>query len=541
EKKKSLRKRELFEKSEECLNIVEENVRNNIGKIKENVDKKNNNTYLISNLMHMPEIKTDLLKETEYTKKIEGIVATGSVELIKNYVKDKCIFFSREIDKKTALVIITCLHEDFSNVDGFLHEIGFDNISVPYENATPREIITKLKKENEDIANEEESIMKEQKQLYDSYYDMLAYFHEQLLIWKEKVDVLHLIKGGSSFSALEMWVPEKNIEALKDILDRRAEGYYFVNDEDMESPSLLKNPVWAKPFEGILGLYSLPKYKNFDPTPILAITFTFTFGFMLTDFVYGLLIFVMGILLLRGKGRYDEKTKGLGIIMTMFGFSTLVLGAVFGSYFGNFFQELGIKVPMLLDALGQVMLVLIISLAIGTLHMTIGLFVGFFENVRKKQALEGLHQQGVWIFFVFGLVFIVLQLMNIGFAFLAAAVVTQVTLTFKKDGLVPSILSIFGFTGFIGDLFSYGRLMAMAIGTTGIALAVNFMTIMAAEMIPGIGIGVAVIVFIIGHLFNMAMNGLGAFVHSTRLHFLEFFSKFFDGGGKKYIPFGTKE
>ena len=98
-------------------------------------------------------------------------------------------------------------------------------------------------------------------------------------------------------------------------------------------------------------------------------------------------------------------------------------------------------------------------------------------------------------------------------------------------------MSIFDFSGFVGDILSYARLMSLAVGTAGVALAVNFMVFLSAEMIPYIGVPIAILLFIIGHLFNMGMNGLGAFVHSMRLHFLEFFSKFYEGGGRKYKPF----
>ena len=125
-------------------------------------------------------------------------------------------------------------------------------------------------------------------------------------------------------------------------------------------------------------------------------------------------------------------------------------------------------------------------------------------------------------------------------ALIGLAVVMQVGFTLLSSGLVSAILSIFAFTGFLGDLFSYARLMALGIGTSGISLAVNFMALLAYDMVPYIGIIFAILIFIVGHLFNMAMNGLGAFIHSTRLHFLEFFTKFFDGGGIEYKPFKAK-
>jgi V/A-type H+/Na+-transporting ATPase subunit I len=128
-------------------------------------------------------------------------------------------------------------------------------------------------------------------------------------------------------------------------------------------------------------------------------------------------------------------------------------------------------------------------------------------------------------FMLFGLIAIILSvIMQIGFKFL-------------EGGPVIGMLSIFDFSGFVGDTFSYARLTALAIGTAGIALAVNFMALLVFDMVPVLGFPLAIIVFLVGHLFNMVMNGLGAFIHSLRLHFLEFFQKFYEGGGTQYKPF----
>ena len=124
----------------------------------------------------------------------------------------------------------------------------------------------------------------------------------------------------------------------------------------------------------------------------------------------------------------------------------------------------------------------------------------------------------------------------VGFGVLGLSVIIQIVMSFMEGGPMISILSVFDYAGFLGDVFSYARLMALAIGTAGIALAVNFMTLMVAE-IPYVGIIVAILLFVFGHTFNLAMNGLGSFIHTLRLHFLEHFSKYYEGDGKLYKPF----
>ncbi len=536
--RKTLAKEELYSKTEQCLDIIEETVKTNINEIKKIEEKRNKNNYLISNLYYLPDITTSSLESTENLKKIMGIVNNSSIERIKEKIKDKAVIVIKPIDKKISLLI--AIHPNNGEIESFLHEIGFGAIKIPYENLKPIQIINRLKEENQSLSHENKKILKELHSTYIYYHKILEYFHDELKMLKEKIDALSLIGSSNSFAVLECWIPEKNIESFQNILKKEAGGHYTTYNERDDAPTLLNNPKIIKPFESITELYSLPKYKSTDPTPILAITFSFFFGFMLTDFVYGSILLALGLLLIRGKGSYDEKTKNIGIILSTFGVFTLLLGMVFGSYFGDFFQQLGFNVPSLLDSMNQVMIVLIVALAIGTIHLLTALVVGFIENTKKAKILDAMQKQGVWIMFILSLIAFIFKLTIPGYVLLGSSLITQIALTFKEGGGISSVLSIFSFPSFIGDLFSYGRLMALAIGTTGIALAVNFMTLMAWDM-PYVGPVAAILIFIIGHLFNMAMNGLGAFVHSIRLHFLEFFSKFYEGSGKKYIPFGTNK
>jgi V/A-type H+-transporting ATPase subunit I len=522
-----LEKDKLFSKTEETLNLVENSVKEKISKIKDIENKRDENEYLISNLAYLPKIHTSILKNTPNQKILHGLISNTNLEKIKNI---DAVLITKIIDKKLSLLIVITHPDNFQQTESVLHEVGFDRVKVPYEDNYPKDIIKRLKHENLTLLKEENSVLKELHKLYISYHSLLNYFHDELRVLKEKIDALSKIRSSSSFAILEAWVPENNMKKYNETIS------YAQYHEREDAPTLLDNPKIIKPFESLTELYSLPKYKAIDPTPILAITFSFFFGFMLTDAVYGFVLLALGLLLIRGKGSYDENTKNIGIILSTFGGFTLLLGMVFGSYFGDFFQQLGFNVPLLIDSMKQIMLVLIIALAIGVIHLITGLVTGIIDN--KKKPLEAIHKQGVWILFIASLIAFILQFNIAGYILLALSVLLQIILTAVASGGITALLSIFSFPSFVGDLFSYGRLMALAIGTTGIALAVNFMTLMAWDL-PYIGPIAAVLIFIIGHVFNMAMNGLGAFVHSIRLHFLEFFSKFYEGSGEKYIPFGA--
>ncbi|MBR9699535.1 V-type ATP synthase subunit I [Candidatus Woesearchaeota archaeon] len=532
-----LKKEELFGEITDILDTMEDRVKKNAQRVKAIQENRNKNDYEIENLRYLPDIKLDALADSQFFRKFAGIISYSAQHRLS---LERAIILTKPIDEKVCLLIVVCLHEDAQKIESGLHTVGFDALQLSKEGILPHLRIKTLKDENLKLLQEENRIMKDQYRLFVANHRLLDSFLKELNIWKEKITALEMLKGAESFSVLDCWLPEKNKDEFEYVIGREAKGFHLSYEEAEDAPTLLKNPRIIKPFELFTELYSLPRYKDIDPTPILAITFSFFFGFMLTDVVYGFVLLALGLLLIRGKGSYDRRTKDIGLILTTFGIFTAVLGSFFGSYFGDFFQRVGFNVPQLLDSLGSITTILVIAIALGAIHLFTGLAVGFFENMKKKKVKDALHKQGVWILFLFSLIMFVLQIPVFGYSLLLLSLVFQVGLTYDEAGVVPSLLSVFNFTGFIGDLFSYGRLMALAVGTAGIALAVNFMTLMVWG-IPFVGKIAAPMVFIIGHLFNLAMNGLGAFVHSIRLHFLEFFSKFYEGQGKKYVPFGGIE
>jgi V/A-type H+-transporting ATPase subunit I len=529
---------EIIEEVEYHLGLIEPKILERLNKLEKIKDEKQKNNFVISNLSLLPDIRTDIFKPSENIKALSGLISKTSLPKIKAQLEKKeIIIASEEKEKNRYFITIFTTSEEASNAEKVLHTVGFEKMDMLYEDKKPIEIINNLKKENHKLENEKrkiDSFLEKTQRVYEKKFALLS---EELTIAKEKINALKNFKTTHAFSVLEAWVPKKNLEKFHNTVKKSSKQYYIEVNEKDDAPTLLKNPKLIKPFEMLTELYSPPLYKGFDPTPILAITFTLFFGFMLTDAAYGLLILALGWIMLRGIGKFNEAMRKFAIILMMFGISTAIMGVIFGSYFGNFFQEIGINLPVPIDSMRQVMLVLSIALALGSLHLIIGLISGFYENIHKGSFKEALAKQGVWLIFMLGIFLFLIRLNTIGLTAIFIAIGLQMFFNFLEGGVVSSFLSVFGFSGFIGDLFSYARLMALAIGTAGIALAINFMVFMAIDLIPWLGWIVAILIFVVGHIFNILMNGLGAFVHSTRLHFLEFFTKFYEGGGKSYKPF----
>jgi len=496
-------------------------------------------SYAIEQLSLLPDIATKWLFSSRFLEVIIGVVASQNAERLEKEINSP--FYIKSISDQLSLVIIIVAKEQKSNIDHILHESGFQAVSFPSEERTPREIIYELhKKESvlrKKIGGYEDKIM----ELHRLHHEEVDILHEEILGAQQKIHVLQDLYNAKSFGMIEAWVPLRDIRQFGKVVIAVTNNNYYMEFENnlTDAPSLLSNPWFIRPFELITNLYSTPKYNHIDPTIFIALSFVIFFGFMLTDVVYGTALLLIAFGIYQGAGKYNQGTKEFSFILIIAGFFTALLGALFGSYFGNFFQSLGWDIPTLLDPMRDVVPVLIITLLIGSVHVLLGLLLGFIENISHKKYKSAFQLQAVWIFFLAGIVCLLGKgvFLYVGFGLIGLAVLMQMVFNFLDGGIIMSVLSVFSFTGFLGDIFSYARLMALAIGTAGIALAVNFMALMVIDLIPYAGWPLGILIFIVGHLFNMMMNGLGAFIHALRLHFLEFFSKFYEGGGSQYKPF----
>lgn len=522
----------VVEEAAAYLEGIEQKVTTKLGKLEKLNTQVTESRYWIKNLGHLPEIELKYLKNSDNISVAVGLMLTVNALELKNVFKEE-VTATQPIDEKRSLVIVFYKPGN-AFAEQKLHELGVETLELPEGyTQTPAAVKRRLKTKLEQLSKRRLKLEKELEKIYESEKDNLVALIEELEIARERATVLQKIKASSKFVVLEAWVLGESLESYKKLM-KKSSNVYMEIDERSDAPTKLDNPDVIKPFESLTKLYSLPKYGRLDPTPILALTFTFFFGFMLTDFAYGLILLGIAFLFLKAR---NKDLKPTGLILAYFGFSSMTLGILFGSYFGDIFQRIGVPLPVPIDPMRQVMVALTIALAIGAVHLTIGLLFGFIENLRRGLINDALAKQGVWLFFLGGLVMFATGMQVPALIAFTLSVSMHILYSFEREGPIFAVLSTFDFSSFIGDLFSYARLMALAVGTAGIALAVNFMTLLSMEMIPYIGVPLGIVIFVLGHLFNIAMNGLGSFIHTTRLHFLEFFTKFYEGGGKAYTPF----
>jgi len=346
---------------------------------------------------------------------------------------------------------------------------------------------------------------------------------------------------------LNGWVPLEACKAVSEELEKLGCYYEYSDPEEGDTPpSLLRGNGITEPFESVVGLYSMPAYKTFDPTVIMAFFYFMIFGLMLGDVVYGILLAVGGFLAVK----YLDLSDGIKRLVKLFaicGISCTVVGILFGSYLGDLpkvFVEnmLGLEfkgnLALGFDPLENSILFLVVSLAVGAVHLLAAMGIKFYILCKDGKPLDAIFDIGSWYLLFAGIAVLCIK-PDIGM-YIAIAGVLMLILTqgraekniFMK--LFKGIASLYDIVSYLSDLLSYSRIMALGLASAVIASVVNLLSTL---MGPGVvGYILMVVILVVGHGINLAINLLGTFVHTSRLQYIEFFGKFYEDGGRPFLP-----
>ena len=357
---------------------------------------------------------------------------------------------------------------------------------------------------------------------------------------------------------VEGWIRGRDEEAVRARLTEIAPEV-DISSRDPEKgedvPIDLNNRGAVNAFEFVTTLYGRPGYWERDPTPLLAPFFIVFFGLCVSDGGYGVTLAAVSFFLMTkmrpGGGRQLMK------LLMMGGISTAVVGAVTGGWFGIDPSVMPgwLQSVIVMNPLQEPMKMLNVVFILGLVQIMAGLIIKMVADIKEGRWIDGILDQLLWIFFL-------ALLVPLGYSFiLGGSVPDGVMATAGKGALVAAalvvltgarknpkpimkvlggVLKLYDVVGYFGDVLSYARLLALGLATGAIAMAINGVAEMAGG-IPIVGPIAVVLVLVGGHLFNLAVNCLGAFVHSARLQYLEFFSKFFTGGGSAFQPFRVEK
>ncbi|MFH1132884.1 MAG: V-type ATP synthase subunit I [Nanoarchaeota archaeon] len=325
------------------------------------------------------------------------------------------------------------------------------------------------------------------------------------------------------------YVPHDRTEAVRTALVDATAGNIMVlfslPEKNDSVPVRLSNKGGAKPFEFLMRLYTLPGYKDLDPTSLMFLTFPFFFGFMLGDIGYG----IVGLILFMILRKAIKTGKDLWGILMAASVGTILFGFLFGEVFGS--EEIfGRELWHILSRAHEINQLLLLSLIVGAIHVNFGLLLGFFQELHHG-FVHAFCAKISWMVLQAGALMIYFKVNPWGYGLVGLAIV----LLLIGEGVrgIVELPSIFG------NILSYSRLMALGLASVMLAIIINEK---AGGMIAsgGFGIAAGILVLVLGHAINLALGLLGPFLHSLRLHYVEFFSKFFHGGGQPYRPFGVQ-
>ena len=335
------------------------------------------------------------------------------------------------------------------------------------------------------------------------------------------------------------WVPTKNSAKLRSELERTLEHEVHIETIQTreEAPVKLDNNEVISPYETLLKLYTLPKYNEIDPTTFIFLSFPFFFGFILGDIGYGLVL-LSAFLIAKQVYKYNKLIQSVATILIASAVSSIVFGFVFGEIFGA--EEIfGYHLPYLIHRGHDIMSLLLVSLAVGVLHIVFALIIGFVQEAKRHGGWKAFCAKASWLILLVGAGLIAaesffgINTQHWGYV-LGSIAIVLILIGEGARGLIE-------LPGIFSNIASYARLMAVGVASAGLAVVVNEL---ASSLFASGGIAnsiIAVLVLIIGHIINIALGILGSFIHGLRLNYVEFFGKFYEGGGRPYRPFGEDE
>jgi V/A-type H+-transporting ATPase subunit I len=461
-------------------------------------------------------------------------------------------------------------------------------LELPSTAAAPNKAMAELEAQLEVVNGKLNKIQNETSKLAKKWGVEIWYWTELLEIRKERLDACSNFGYSESAVLMEGWVPEKSVAGLEKMLGRTTKGRHIFHaadapkEEAESAPTKLENPPLIKDFEFITEMYGSPSPTEVDPTPFLAITFPLFFGICLGDVGYGVLLSAVMISGFWIGGAFPRNVRRMLVIS---GVTAIVFGLLTGSFFGP-------NIPALwVNPVNDPVTILKLAVFIGVLQLFIAFALvkalkDIFRRAWKRVFLEDIARALVIIGF-FGLGFCILGMglrtfgvdftfpkMGLAEAFnpiapastvvvifrgmfyvgILAGVVGAITLSKGARSKFSGTINVFyGVIGLIADAASYSRLMALGISSTVIAFLLNNILSIAfdgmvrpnlvlspALILAGVVMVGIAFIFIAGHCFNLFLASMGGFIHTLRLHFAEFFGKFYEGSGEKFAPFKAK-
>lgn len=442
---------------------------------------------------------------------------------------------------------------------------GFEETPFPRLAGTAEERAAALRRDLERAAEERAEVRRAVGRLASDRRQIeLALAH-----WEDQREIRDAARNVAEFKRsglLAGYVQERDRAALEALLAGElagCEARFSPPAVEEDVPVAIRLPAWLKPMQLLINMFGLPHYRSFDPTAYLTLSYLVFFGCCFGDVAYGLGLCALSYGVMR---RYRHSwVKGFFQFFFYAGIFSAFFGLLTGTWMGDLVSEKYMSAGnalvrlrnacMVLDPLAKPLLALALSLVLGIVNQFYGIILKMLLEIRRRDYLAAVFDAGLWLLFLPGLLIAIIPMFQplpaavtrTGYWLLGGSALGLVLTQGRREkgllakaitGLVSlyGILGSYGATGFIGDVLSYSRLLALGLTTTIIGMSVNILAGMVVKIPYGLGLALAAVFFLGGHALNFVMSILGSFVHPARLVLLEFFNRFYESGGRAFRP-----
>lgn len=440
---------------------------------------------------------------------------------------------------------IVYLNEESEEVEEVLKKYGFTEVELDGQKTVKEE----MQIIDEEISIKQQRISEIHNELIEAskFLSEMELRYEYLRNEESRKKAKEKILQSEHVDIFKGYVPTDRKEALEELLQFNfGSEYYWESHEakkdDPQVPTMLKNDKFSEQFIDLTYLYAVPKYNEIDPTPFLAPFYWIFFGMMAGDLGYGLILLGLTIFLLKSKSIFPNNKRFVKFLFLL-SFSVMIWGVLYGSFFGGL-----IKIPAVFDTSRDITQLLILSLLFGFIQLFAGLGIQAYMKIRDGHWKDAIYDVFFWYMAIGGGILLLVSgmakfsnTMKLISKIIMITGMIGIVLTGGRDGksifskLVGGLYSLYNISGYIGDFVSYTRLMALGLAGGFIGLAVNMIVGMMWNSTVGKIVGI--IVFIVFHAFNIFLSVLSAYVHTARLTYVEYFGKFYEGGGEAFEPF----
>ncbi len=551
--------RRLLPKVEKVVSEIEE-IDFRLRKLARELDELRSTYEVIYSLRELNTKLRDLDIVTEYVYCIVVCVPKstfeGFITSLARSLRESAVVHVGSYGEK-VFVVIAGSREDYDKLLKLIDELGGRLVKLPKLEIKISEYLNVLSTRIKELQELEVKFRNNLSSIIKSNIEDLVKARELLSVKVERLKAILQLATTQYLNYIRGWVPASEFSNFISFLEESKIPYYISYEVAKDAPTKMSNPRAIKPFELLTKLYGVPRYRDWDPTPVLAYSFTVFYGLMLCDVIYGagLLIAALFVLDKLVENPESEGFKLFKRMLTTAALSAMIFGVLSGTYLGDPSVIVGHKVSLaIVKQMTDPGFLIALSLLIGLFHVNLAHALAMRRAMIMKNWGLVVNKMSLFLLQLFGVPYVITTYLKIGLPiplrpsdlmygiYLALGMLVLSHIIMNKG--LGVISWIFDLTGLLGDVLSYCRIAGLALSTYYLAKSMNLIGKLVvdalASLIPviglGIGIAVAVVMLTPVHILFLALSAIGCFAHSLRLCFVEFLTKFYEGGGREYTP-----